>query len=187
VNTAQQRLAGHLGVANNTLMLQSANRQEWPDSSLGCPQAGQAYLQVITPGFLLVFSNTAQSKTYEVHTRERGDQMTLCENNQPTNLTDQAAGSSPAPIAQTPDTANRALVEMARQALAKDLGIDIGGVMLQKIEATEWRDSSLGCPQPGMNYLQVITPGYLIVLDAQGSSYEYHADSGSRVVRCDKS
>jgi hypothetical protein len=73
---------------------------------------------------------------------------------------------------------------MARQALAKDLGIDIGGVTLQKIEATEWRDSSLGCPQPGMNYLQVITPGYLIVLDAQGSSYEYHTDTGRRVVRC---
>ena len=49
-----------------------------------------------------------------------------------------------------------------------------------------WPDSSLGCPKPNMNYLQVITPGYRIVLEAQGRSYEYHTDTGKRVVRCEK-
>jgi hypothetical protein len=54
------------------------------------------------------------------------------------------------------------------------------------VEENEWRDSSLGCPKPGMNYLQVITPGYKIILESQSKRYEYHSDTNRRVVRCDK-
>ena len=54
-----------------------------------------------------------------------------------------------------------------------------------KVEAVEWRDSSLGCPEPGKAYLQVITPGYLFVLEAGGKTYEYHADRGNRVILCE--
>ncbi|MFL5807122.1 MAG: hypothetical protein ACJ8CR_36000, partial [Roseiflexaceae bacterium] len=43
VTTAQQRLAQHLGVSADTLMLQSANHQEWPDGAIGCPKPGQLY------------------------------------------------------------------------------------------------------------------------------------------------
>jgi len=193
VETAQQRLAQHLGVPEDKLMLQSANRREWPDSALGCPQADQAYLQVVTPGYELMFSDASQSQTYAVHTGEDGDQMVLCEDNQPTNLAEASAGApqasaSPAPSGVVaPDAASRALVDQARQALAQEIVDDAGAVKLQRVEPTEWRDSSLGCPQPGMNYLQVITPGYLIVLEAQGRSYEYHTDRQTRVIRCDRS
>ena len=183
---AQQRLAQHLGVAATTLMLQSANAKEWNDSSLGCPQEGQVYLQVITPGFLLIFNDAAQSRTYEVHTAESEQQMVFCDKNQPTTLTEQASAASPAPAdGAAPQAANQALLDQARQALAKELGVDAGQVTLQRMEAVDWRDSSLGCPQPDMSYLQVITPGYLIVLEAQGRSYEYHTDTGRRMVRCD--
>jgi hypothetical protein len=65
------------------------------------------------------------------------------------------------------------------------LGIKAEDITLVGAEAVEWSDSSLGCPRPGMNYLQVITPGYRILLEAQGNSYEYHSDQSSRVVRCD--
>jgi hypothetical protein len=42
------------------------------------------------------------------------------------------------------------------------------------VRAVEWRDGSLGCAQAGMMYPQVITPGYRIVLSADGVKYEYH-------------
>jgi heat shock protein HslJ len=173
-------------------MLQSANRREWPDSALGCPEDGQVYLQVVTPGYELVFSDASQSQTYSVHTGDDGNQMLLCEDNQPTNLADAGAGAapqpspSPAPGAVAPNPASRALADKARQMLVQELGVDASAVTLQRVEAVEWRDSSLGCPQPGMNYLQVITPGYLIVLEAQGRSYEYHTNKSDRVVRCDQ-
>jgi hypothetical protein len=86
VTTAQQRLAQHLGVSADTLMLQSANHQEWPDGAIGCPKPGHLYPQVITPGFLLIFSNQSQSQTYEIHTGRNEQQMVLCENKQPIDL-----------------------------------------------------------------------------------------------------
>ena len=86
VTAAQQRLAQHLGVSADALMLQSANHQEWPDGAIGCPKPGQLYPQVITPGFLLIFSNQSQSQTYEIHTGRSAQQMVLCENKQPIDL-----------------------------------------------------------------------------------------------------
>jgi hypothetical protein len=187
VAAAQQRLARHLGVPADSLMLQSANQKEWPDGALGCPQPGQVYPQIVTPGFVLVFSNSAQTQTYEVHTGRSEQQMILCENDQPIDLVNQASAppTSAGDTAQT-NPASLPQVELARQALAKEIGIDTAAIRLTQLEEVEWRDSSLGCPKPGLNYLQVITPGYRIVLEAQNRSYEYHSDTGKRVVRCDK-
>ena len=36
-----------------------------------------------------------------------------------------------------------------------------------------------------MMYAQVITPGYRIVLEVDGKSYEYHADTQRHVVYCE--
>lgn len=77
------------------------------------------------------------------------------------------------------------LVEQARADLAGRLGSSAGSFTVKRAEAIEWPDASLGCPKPGMVYAQVITPGYLIVLGADGKEYEYHADR-RRVVYCEK-
>jgi hypothetical protein len=42
-------------------------------------------------------------------------------------------------------------------------------------EAVTWNDGSLGCPQPGMAYVQVQVDGSLIRLRAGGRDYEYHS------------
>jgi hypothetical protein len=191
VSAAQDRLAKRLGMPADSLMLQSANSKQWPNPGLGCPKQDTVYPEVITDGFLLIFSDRSQSQTYEVHTGATADQMVWCEKNQPTDLSGGAGGSSSAPTAigdtMQPDAASQPLVDSARQALAKDLGVQDSGIRLIGLEAVEWSDSSLGCPKPGENYLQVITPGYRVTLEAQGQSYEYHTDRTTRVVRCDKS
>ena len=48
----------------------------------------------------------------------------------------------------------------------------------------EWSDTSLGCPEPGMAYAEVITPGYLIRLAAGDQLFEYHADRQGNVITC---
>lgn len=58
--------------------------------------------------------------------------------------------------------------------LAARLDIPTDQVTVVSVEFVQWRDSSLGCPQPGMVYAQVITPGYRIVLEAEGILFEYH-------------
>jgi hypothetical protein len=81
---------------------------------------------------------------------------------------------------------------LAKQAVANDMqrnyGVSVANQEMVSISETEWSDSSLGCPQPGMTYLQVITPGYLIVMKdkPQNVQYEYHTDMRGRAVMCHK-
>jgi hypothetical protein len=73
------------------------------------------------------------------------------------------------------------LEALARAALAKRLGIDTGDVEVQDVTPVEFADVSLGVPEPGKSYAQVVRPGYVIELTAQGQTYVYHG-SGERVV-----
>jgi hypothetical protein len=78
------------------------------------------------------------------------------------------------------------LVAKAKEMLTQIPGIDItiDDIVLVATETRQWRDSSLGCPRQGMMYNQVITPGYLIVLRADGKEYEFHTNSREAVVLC---
>jgi len=69
-------------------------------------------------------------------------------------------------------------------AIAADLGVSPESVQVITIEPRDWPDSSLGCPQPDMLYAQVITPGYLVLVEVSGKRMEYHTDKLGTVVRC---
>ena len=70
-------------------------------------------------------------------------------------------------------------------AVADLSGIPASEISLVSMEAVDWSDASLGCPQEGYMYAQVITPGFLIVLEAQSQPYEYHTDRTGNVVLCE--
>lgn len=67
------------------------------------------------------------------------------------------------------------MIEQARQDLAARLGVPAAEIQVVEARAVTWPDSSLGCPEPGRMYLQVLTPGYRIVLEVRGQRYAYHA------------
>ncbi len=75
-------------------------------------------------------------------------------------------------------------VDAAVREAAARLGIPASQVVVQRVEDREWSDTSLGCPQPGLLYAQVMTPGYLVVLSGGGKQLEYHTDARGRVVFC---
>lgn len=75
-------------------------------------------------------------------------------------------------------------VKLSIADLAKRLGIDASQIEAVRIEPVDWPDTSLGCPQPGQAYAQVITPGYLVILTAGGQEYEYHTNL-SQIVTCE--
>ncbi len=77
-------------------------------------------------------------------------------------------------------------VQVARTFLGGELGCQVDEIQIIGVEAVEWSDSSLGCPQPGMMYMQVITPGYRVVLEYGSKHYTVHTDQGRRAVRCDQ-
>ena len=73
------------------------------------------------------------------------------------------------------------LVEQAVSDLSERLEVDLEEIEVKSVEAAEFSDASLGVPEPGKTYAQVITPGYIIQLEIEGKTYRYHA-SQSRVV-----
>ncbi|HUS15414.1 MAG TPA: hypothetical protein VM536_10405, partial [Chloroflexia bacterium] len=76
-------------------------------------------------------------------------------------------------------------VASALAALASRLQVDVGTIQVSGVEAIDWPNSALGCPQEGHVYSQVVTPGYKIHLTAGGKSYTYHGSQlSSQVVTC---
>lgn len=71
------QVAEALGVAPETLQVLTAESVEWSDTSLGCPQPGMMYAQVITPGWRVILV-TDQGQQYEVHTGRRPDHFVVC-------------------------------------------------------------------------------------------------------------
>jgi hypothetical protein len=66
-------------------------------------------------------------------------------------------------------------VNAAIDYLARELDIDAGGIAVSIFEAIEWPDSCLGVAGRGA-CVQVITPGYQVVLAVDGESYLLHTD-----------
>jgi hypothetical protein len=72
----------------------------------------------------------------------------------------------------------------AKADLAKRLGVDAGELEVVEAREVTWPDASLGCPEPGMMYAQVLTPGALIVLSHRGTEARYHAGRSAAPARC---
>ena len=84
----------------------------------------------------------------------------------------------------TPERAADA-VDWARTDAADRARVPADAVRLVAVERVEWRDSSLGCAKGGGMYMQVITPGYRIIVQAGETLMEYHSAEGqSRAKLC---
>lgn len=71
----------------------------------------------------------------------------------------------------------------ARDLLAGQLGIDPLAIRLVSAEMVEWQDGCLGLGGPEEICLQAITPGYRLILDAQGKQFEVRTNQDGSQVR----
>ena len=76
-------------------------------------------------------------------------------------------------------------VEQARRDLAQRLGVAPVDIEVLSVQATTWTDSSMGCPQPGMDYLQVLVDGLFIQLGYDGLAYNYHSGGNQPPFLCE--
>lgn len=101
-----------------------------------------------------------------------------------TPLSDRS-GQERSPVA-TPSEAPAEVVAAAKERLASELDTSTEVVEIIAIEPVEWSDASLGCPEPGKMYAQVITPGYRVLLQVEGEQFEVHTDrEGRTAVICE--
>ena len=85
-----------------------------------------------------------------------------------------------------PDETAEKLIALVKGHLAQKLSIAVDQIELSDFKPVVWRDASLGCPKPGIDYIQMEIPGYTILLTTGGKTYTYHTDQAKRFVQCNK-
>jgi len=158
---AIEALMAQLNLTADQIKLVSVEEKEWPDGCLGVVHIGMLCTQQIVPGFLVILE--ANGVQYEFHTNQDGSVVVP------------ASGESPV-IA--PD----ALIKTASEALAKVLSLNVADIKFVSAQLVEWPDSCLGMALPGVACSQIVTPGYLIVLEANGVQFEYHTNADGSVI-----
>jgi hypothetical protein len=71
----------------------------------------------------------------------------------------------------------------SRADLAQRLQVDPDTIALISVEHVDWPDACMGIEAPGIMCAMVITPGYRVILEADGKQYEYHTNETGDVVR----
>ena len=181
--------------------IKSVEKVEWSDTSLGLPQPGVSYAQVIVPGFNLTLQDDT-GKTYLYHTSLEDVILAEPGLGEPTRPVTSEPPVQSGPITSiddiNPDECNfihniNACFSDGQPPEGIPLGeytnvyflaredLGAGTVKIKSVEKVDWNDSSLGAPEEGMVYLQVITPGFKLVLEVEGALYTYHT-SNDRVV-----
>jgi hypothetical protein len=76
-----------------------------------------------------------------------------------------------------------AIADAAVQFAAAELGVDPASIQVLSVDAVEWRNSCLGVDKPGEMCMEVITPGYRVLLEVDGQEVAVHTDQDARVMR----
>ncbi|MEZ5499784.1 MAG: hypothetical protein R3E77_10195 [Steroidobacteraceae bacterium] len=158
---AARTLADDLGIPVDQVSVETIRAVDFRDSSLGCPQPGEAYMQVITPGYKITlrvgqaihFVHSAKGRIFVCHRAKAvggvTDQMELV-------------------------FAEQLLA--ARKDLAARLGVDASSIQMLSGRSATWKDAGMDCPEPGQSYPAVATKGYILTLKHNGREYSYHTD-----------
>ena len=97
----------------------------------------------------------------------------------PPAATPQPPSQAPATLPAQAPGKTRSWVEQAMADLAARLGVPASEIEVVSAEAVTWNDGSLGCPQPGMAYIQVLIDGFRVILKHGDKTYDYHAGPSS--------
>lgn len=161
-------LAAHLGIAKAEILVDTVRAVEWPDSSVGCPQPDQAYLQVITPGHKITLR--AKGQIHVVH-EARGHAF-VCVQTKPVGGV----------TAQYELVFGAQLLE-ARKELAQRLGVSEDEIDVESAQEASWDDAGLGCPESGVSYAKGPVSGWVLKLEHRSRDYTFHTDL-KRTIPC---
>jgi len=152
-------LSESVGLPIDQITLVSTEAVTWPDGCLGVQSLGVVCTQALVEGFKIILE--ADGDQYEFHTNQDGSLIVLAE-------------SDPPPSISAEDTVIK--------QLATNLGLNEKDITVVSSSEVEFGDACLGVSMPEVMCAQVVTPGRIIVLEANGVQYEYHVGAyGQRV------
>lgn len=163
---AKQALSEHLDIDEASIEVVWIEPVTWSDTSLGCPEKGKVYAQVLVPGYRVLLQ--VGEEEHDVHIGN--GRAVVCERSIGPPLIDEVPAAAQA-------------YDLAREDLAHRLDVPVTEIKAVLIRPATWPDGSLGCPQPGETYPQTPTEGFVVLLEHRNKVYEYHTD-GERLVLC---
>jgi len=79
-----------------------------------------------------------------------------------------------------------AIIAQAVADAATQAGVDASAVTVVSADSVTWPNGAAGCPKMGFLYTDVITPGYRVVVEAGGTTYDYRGSvRGGSVSWCE--
>ena len=185
IERATEDLMQATSAESDAISVVSTEEVEWSDTSLGCQEPNKMYAQMITPGYLIVLESDGNTYDYHTGIDPEGPLVHCTEDGTPASAALTLPTESVGVIIMD-DDALTLLIERAKDDLVQATGAESDAISVVSTEEVEWSDSSLGCPDPDAMYAQVITPGYLLVLESDGNTFNYHtgADPEGPLVQC---
>jgi len=175
VQQASADLAAHVSVNPSAIRLLELEAVNWTGDDLGClveisqtPGDGAS-----VRGYRLVLE--VEGARYEYHT-DAAQRVVRCDEKGARGTTADSPLSGDDPIAVE-------LTAMARRRLAETLDLPLQRIRVVSVEPMTWSDTSLGCPQPDVEYAPMSIDGYLLVLEAGETQYRFHSDF-DRLIPC---
>lgn len=136
------------------------------------------------------------------------DPTGTADSNDPTDSTDPGSDQEGTTVPDTPNTPStpsgppspveplydagdidaglQPFIGQATDDLAARLDIDASTITTHAAVLVVWPDSSLGCPQPDMQYAQVLTDGSVIELEHDGDIYRFHTGGANAPFICEQ-
>jgi hypothetical protein len=90
------------------------------------------------------------------------------------------------PVREQPMPAHtlHSVSEAAILEAVRHTGLDRSKLSVVSTEMVTWRDGSLGCPLPGMQYTGALVPGFRVRIQAGDKVLDYHASSRGTPTLC---
>jgi hypothetical protein len=165
---AGQGSAADLKIAKDGILVDTIRAVDWPNSSVGCPKPGIAYLDVITPGHKITLR--ADGQIHVAH--EAKGRAFIC------HQTKAYAGIDP-----KMRFVFGAQMLVAQKDLAERLQVSPKDIKAVSAEETTWDDAALGCPEPGNTYAPGEVTGWVMKLRHKNRDFTYHTDL-QRTIPC---
>ena len=95
-----------------------------------------------------------------------------------------SAGDAPITGDGPIDPGLQPFIDKAVAQLVDEHGYTPGEITVESARLVQWRSSAAGCPEPRMQYAQVVTDGSAIELVAGGDTYWFHSGGRDGLVLC---
>ena len=179
VRLAREALAEHVGASAAKAEVDEVVAVNWPDSSLGCAEAGLLYTPAVVAGHRVVLK--LGGSVYAVHVG--GGRAVLCGAGKSVDH-ERESEAARRPGGDTEEAlTGLKLAQQAERDLAARLKLPRDRVTIVFYRPTSWPDAGLGCAAPAATYPPQPTRGFRIQLRAGERAYEFHSDR-SRLVEC---